>query len=488
MPVHWSCQTNAQGRPQSRTRSRRRCRRGMCSMFDARRVTQGPGGSCQGLARAFAHQPLYPFAIAVDNHTTADAAVASPPHLLFSQHPVAPCRASATATASSAASAPAHPCDAIATNRGSTSSCLDLRPAVKARSRYPGAASPHEPLTLPASRHRSPSCAAPASPETSTHPRLPAIQQRPPSNRTPTAPAHPPQTHERAAYDPPFQHRDCAPSTRGERADDLHDGAQTMPGIVTMNHSATDSARDGENNKRSLDGKFVNGVDGRKDPAAMNGSMDKSTNGALPAATAPPMDQYSELPPAITHIGPEAYHPLSKLLARVAQECYNALEDTLHKMSGMSLGQQTNGAMTNGVAPQDNPEVNKQKKLLLLKFAQENRAKFIKLLVLTEWGQKSAYDIAKVIDLYSWAKEQAAHMDFVDEQVNQIKILSAYARENNPDIRTALEILSTGKASWIPTVRMSINCRDHTVLTDNSWITYRPTPSPQIRRSSSCVQ
>ncbi|KAH6637812.1 mediator complex subunit MED14-domain-containing protein [Boeremia exigua] len=222
-----------------------------------------------------------------------------------------------------------------------------------------------------------------------------------------------------------------------------------MPGILMMNHSVNDTVRDGENKKRWSDGKLVNGIDGRSDTAAMNGNIGPATNGT---PIAPTMDQHPEEEPSITHIGPDAYHPLSKLLARVGQECYNALEETLHKMSGMSLGQQANGAMTNGVVSQDNPEVNKRKKLLLLKFAQENRAKFIKLLVLTEWGQKSAVDIGKVIDLYAWAKEQAAHMDFADEQVNQIKILSAYARENNPDIRTALEVLSVGKASWIPTL------------------------------------
>lgn len=261
-----------------------------------------------------------------------------------------------------------------------------------------------------------------------------------------------------------------------------------MPGILMMNHSANDLVRDGETKKRSFDGKLVNGIDGRKDMAAMNGSTGKATtNGTSTAMTASTLEQYSELPPEIAHIGPEAYHPLSKLLARVAQECYNALEETLHKMSGMSLGQQANGAIMNGAVPQDNPEVNKRKKLLLLKFAQENRAKFIKLLVLTEWGQKSALDIGKIIDLYAWAKEQAAHMDFADEQVNQIKILSAYARENNPDIRTALEVLSTGKASWIPTVRTPTECSDQTVLTDSSWITYHLIPSHQTRHSSFCV-
>ncbi|KAF3033798.1 mediator complex subunit [Didymella heteroderae] len=226
-----------------------------------------------------------------------------------------------------------------------------------------------------------------------------------------------------------------------------------MPGILMMNHSANDSVRDGENKKRFSDGKLVNGIDGRKDMAIVNGNTGKaSTNGASAAASAPSVDEYAEPPPEIAHIGSDMYHPLSKLLMRVAQECYNALEETLHKMSGMSMGQQPNGATTNGAGPQDSPDVNKKKKLLLLKFAQENRAKFIKLLVLTEWGQKSAIDIGKVIDVYSWAREQVQHMDWVDIQMEAIKVHSGSARENNPDIRTALEILSTGKASWIPTL------------------------------------
>lgn len=253
-----------------------------------------------------------------------------------------------------------------------------------------------------------------------------------------------------------------------------------------MNHSAADSATEGESKKRSFDGQLVNGLDAHTDTAVSNANPGKlAVDGASTAVATPIMVQQAQLPPDIAHVGPEAYHALSKLLARIAQECYNGLEDTLHKMSGLALAKQANGM--NGVASQDNPEVNKRKKLLLLKFAQENRAKFIKLLVLTEWGQKSAVDIGKVIDLYSWAKEQAAHMDFADEQVNQIKILSAYARENNPDIRTALEVLATGKASWIPTVRMPTNCRVHTVLTDNSWTTYHLNPSPLMVRLSCCA-
>lgn len=250
-----------------------------------------------------------------------------------------------------------------------------------------------------------------------------------------------------------------------------------------MNHSANDSARDGESKKRFSDGKLVNGIDVRKDMAIMNGSQGMaSTNGASTAVSALSVDQHAELPPEIAHLGPEAYHPLSKLLMRVAQECYNALEETLHKMSGMAIPQ------PGGAGAQDSADVNKKKKLLLLKFAQENRAKFIKLLVLTEWGQKSAVDIGKVIDVYGWAREQVTHMDWTDRQMEDIKVLSGSARENNPDIRTALEILSTGKASWIPAVRMPHICIKHRVLTENSWTISHSKLFHHRMPSNSCVK
>jgi mediator of RNA polymerase II transcription subunit 14 len=253
-----------------------------------------------------------------------------------------------------------------------------------------------------------------------------------------------------------------------------------MPGILIMNHSGSDSARDGDNKKRSFDGKLLNG-----DRNSNGNDMAVGTpafGGALKAA--PIQDQYTELPPDIAEIPPEAYHPLSKLLERISQECYSGLDETLQNMAQMPLAQHPNGIVTNGVG--DNPEVNRRKKLLLMKFAQENRAKFIKLLVLTEWGRKSATDVSKVIDIYDWAKNQAAHMDYVDEQVNQIKMLSAHARENNPDIRTALEILSTGKASWMPTVRTPLTLIA-TSTNRHSSATSPLSPSPQRRRSSSCA-
>ncbi|KAF2033391.1 MED14-domain-containing protein [Setomelanomma holmii] len=227
-----------------------------------------------------------------------------------------------------------------------------------------------------------------------------------------------------------------------------------------MNHDSgvASGSRDGENKKRNFEGKLINGE--RKDAPGtpgLNGGPSKGSSSAPPVSgpSGPFPEQFSELPPEIAHISSEAYHPLSTLLLRISQETYNELSETLGNMAEMQPVQQANGILPKGAGHSggaDNSELNRRKKLLLMRFAQDNRAKFIKLLVLTEWGKKASKDVTKLIDLFAWAKEQSDHMDFVDVQIERIKLYSSAAGERNPDIRTALEVLSTAKAPWMPTL------------------------------------
>jgi len=232
-----------------------------------------------------------------------------------------------------------------------------------------------------------------------------------------------------------------------------------------MDNSAhgTLGSREAESKKRSYDGKMVNGERpvARKEspagapavnaPASRVGSANESST-ALPGTTA---SQMAELPPDILHITSDQYHSLSRMIQRISQDCYNDLTEVLGRMSELKQNQ-SNGISTNGIGShamsiaQDNSETNKQKKLLLMKFAYENRAKFIKLLVLTEWGKKASGDVSKLIDLFAWSREQSTAMDNVDYTLERLKIESNSARQYNPDIRTALEILGTKKAQWIP--------------------------------------
>ncbi|KAF2704357.1 MED14-domain-containing protein [Pleomassaria siparia CBS 279.74] len=212
-----------------------------------------------------------------------------------------------------------------------------------------------------------------------------------------------------------------------------------------MNHSGADGVtgpREGENKKRSYEGKSTSAP-------AVNG-----TSMAVRSTVRTTEDQMAHLPPEIIHIAAEFYHPLDKLLTRVAQECFNELQDVVNNLAQMPANSYPNGVASNGHVgangSQSNSEASKEKRLLLAKFAQEQRAKFIKLLVLTEWSRKSAVGVSKMIDIMSWAQEQARCMNNVDGQLFNIKIHSSGARMPNPDIRTALEVLSTGKAAWIP--------------------------------------
>lgn len=232
-----------------------------------------------------------------------------------------------------------------------------------------------------------------------------------------------------------------------------------------MNHTGSDSAtasRDADGRKRNHNADMNNGaLNGtRIDTLAGGTAISKdniinSASMAVAATAGPTLEQYSDLPPEIAHIGPEQYNSLSTLLLRISQESYNELEEVLKNMAAIHMTPVTNGALPNGLGAanmQGNAEANRRKKLVLLSFAQEQRSKFIKLLVLTEWGKKASSDISKLIDLLAHASTQAAHMDAADFKLERIKVLSNNARENNPDIATALEVLSTGKASWMPSL------------------------------------
>ncbi len=237
-----------------------------------------------------------------------------------------------------------------------------------------------------------------------------------------------------------------------------------MPGILAMNHSGSDAPpapRDGDNKKRDHQGKLINGdrTDARRDtPAGALAVNGPSTKNPDTMQVGPSADQYSQLPPEIAHIPADAYNPLSTLLTRISQECYNDLGETLQAMADTPLAPQANGVLSNGLGlqasanTQANAKANEKKKMLMLKFAQDSRAKFIKLLVLTEWGKKAAYNVSKLIDLYAWTREQSVHMEATDFAIDSIRRHAKLVGENNPDITTALEILSTGKASWMPTL------------------------------------
>ena len=118
------------------------------------------------------------------------------------------------------------------------------------------------------------------------------------------------------------------------------------------------------------------------------------------------------LPPEIEHIT-TGYVPLAALIPRLVQETFNGLTEVIDEMAELDPSPSSRDAQIHHVAPQLNgagpgaadlspsSQVNVQKKLRMLNFAQDRRAQFIKILVLSQWSRQ-AIPIGKVIDLTCW--------------------------------------------------------------------------------------
>ncbi|KAF2277569.1 MED14-domain-containing protein [Westerdykella ornata] len=230
-----------------------------------------------------------------------------------------------------------------------------------------------------------------------------------------------------------------------------------MPGLLVMNSSGA-NAKEGDSRKRTYDGRLVNGDRSPHPPIPpVNGASDSTTMHGPPctALFARLAEQLAEMPEEIARIDLDAFTPLAKLYERAAQECFVELNDTLQSMAELQQQQQPNGVLTNGVGAHvnghpDNSEGNKRKRKMLMDFAQRNRARFIKLLVLTNWAEKYGLPIFKLVHICGWTRAQEWAQDLAEDRFGGLKFFSYGLVERNPDIRTALEILSKGKADWIP--------------------------------------
>lgn len=178
---------------------------------------------------------------------------------------------------------------------------------------------------------------------------------------------------------------------------------------------------------------------------------DNSTqvNGDLAASRAP-LDKSSaemedgsgQLPPEIEHIS-EGYLPLANIVTRLAQDTFNGLSECINDMSGLPVLQRDED--TTASAPQFNVE----KKQRMLVFAQEQRAQFIKVLVLSQWSRQ-AEAVSKVIDMKQWLELRRRLYDGACNWLGELARIMEMERMPNPDLKTALEVLSLGKVPGLP--------------------------------------
>ena len=248
--------------------------------------------------------------------------------------------------------------------------------------------------------------------------------------------------------------------------------AETMPGVLVMDQDGADRSkklRDGSNEEGKP---LTNGV---KVTAQLDGTAEMPTGDTAPWTTVTNgaaaevagqvvipeslVDSWNQMPPELQHFE-ESYLPLSTLIERIAQQCYNGLEDTIEKMAEKprdeaphSGSPMVNGAghhsATNGGMPLSKEDL--RKRTLLMTFARDQRDRLIKLMVLTQWSRQVG-DVSKLIDIWNWLLSQMQTHDEAANWIGQIKLNMIPMKQSNPDIKTALEVLTTGKAAWMPDV------------------------------------
>lgn len=265
---------------------------------------------------------------------------------------------------------------------------------------------------------------------------------------------------------------------------------ESMPGVIMENGSRNgsrtnhdrDSMPNGTNGASSEAERTVDKGKGRADPqhestrlSAMNGvngdlPNERSSAIAVDSTKMEMMDQINQLPPEIAHIT-EGFQPLAVLLSRLAQVTSNRLTNKITELASMPMPSSTlngNGAhYGNGL--DDNSVDNIRKKVQLLKFAEDTHADWAKVLVITQWSRISE-EVSKVIDLKVHLDTQRNLYDMAVYELSEVKRSLIRARLPNPDLKTAVEVLSTGKASWMPDVCRFL-CRFISAqLTTTAWI------------------
>ena len=182
-----------------------------------------------------------------------------------------------------------------------------------------------------------------------------------------------------------------------------------------------------------------------------------------------PSSSFKELPPEIQHIA-EGYVSMGKLIERVVQLTWNDLTELIEKLADMPVDTQSNSGLANGTSTVEHGRlgsesaISLQKRLMWLDFAKTHRDRFIKLAVISQWS-KNVADVRMFIDLMCWSNERFTAMEEIARSLGQLKLDLHPFKMPNPDIKTALEVLSTGKASWMPDVSLKTNWLDFEVLT-----------------------
>ncbi|OQE44970.1 hypothetical protein PENCOP_c002G08188 [Penicillium coprophilum] len=230
-----------------------------------------------------------------------------------------------------------------------------------------------------------------------------------------------------------------------------------MPGVVMDNVNVEGSVgRPGLNEARNGAPNVFSNSDKSGHISGMNGSV--YVNGASSGTAA--SNQHSQTladnavgimpttPFKLPHIT-QGFFPLGTLVNRSVQECWNELSELITELATIQVPASGGSMSTNGKPAGNQSSENVHKKLRLLDFAHAKRAEFIKLLVLSQWSRQAA-DVSKLIDIQGFIRTRHQSYDAALQYVGEVKRDLVRAQVANPDLKTAVEVLSKGRVASLP--------------------------------------
>ncbi|KAK5663347.1 hypothetical protein OQA88_3775 [Cercophora sp. LCS_1] len=175
--------------------------------------------------------------------------------------------------------------------------------------------------------------------------------------------------------------------------------------------------------------------------------VDSEPRGALAMAVQSSMD---DLPDEIQRITADIL-PLGLILSRLAQFSHSTLMDQIDKLASKPLPQNmaNGGASYQFTGAEDTSQESLDKKVFLLKTLQDLHTRWVKALVITEWSKK-AEKVSRLIDIRAHLATKLGQFEQVFWDLITVKRELQWAKVPSPDLKTALEVLSTGEVSWMP--------------------------------------
>lgn len=150
-------------------------------------------------------------------------------------------------------------------------------------------------------------------------------------------------------------------------------------------------------------------------------------------------------------ISQDSYLPMAALIRRASQSCWNNLSDLVDQLASIpvpDLPTEQVRSTINGL-PNNQSKANLDKKDRILKFANDQKADFVKLLVLLQWS-KNVEEVSKTISLNYWLMLRRQAYWSAIGSLALLKQESSGFQIPNPDLKTAAEVLSTGRVAHLP--------------------------------------